>query len=770
MVKELTPAQVVFNFEKIDIAKGLKGNSQDYIPNMDAIYDSIDQSLSIRREGYNLYIIDNFSKEKLNEIIKCVSRKLTEKNKPKDILYVTYEEKREPKAMFLSNGMGQRFKECIDKLKKEYQEKIFDFYNSSLSSEKDNIIDGLAQKRNQYMDELTEMAEKAGFNLKTTMSGFAFIPLKENETAMTEKEYDELKSEKKVDIADKAAELKAEAQKVLEKLKELELAAKCKLKEILKKTLSDEMKDIKNSIKNKLENEQQAVFYIDKLCDFTEKSLVDNYSISYESDVEEIEYILSKYNVNLLVDNSSNKSPLVIYEENPTVQNLIGDIEYETDKGAYITDISLIKAGDILRANEGCLILNANSVANTAGSYQQLRKFLFSGKVNFDYNKSNLELLTLNTIKPEPIKADVKVILIGDFTLYNLFYSYDDEFKKIFKLTSEYNPIVSLNSRGNDNSALVSYIMKLITDNNLLPIEEEALVEVARILSRKAECRNKIILDEMEIDKMLFISNDKAVKEGRKSICRENILDIYNKKSLLQQEMLDYYLDRKINIDVTSKISGSINGLSVIDTGRESFGKPIRITCLCSKGSGKLLDFQKENNLSGPIHEKSISILSSLFNSFIDPYSKLPVDFNLSFEQIYGKLEGDSASVAEIVCMISALSRIGVRQNIAVTGSVNQFGDVQPIGGVNEKIEGFFNICNTLDTIENKGVLIPSANVDDVVLNEEVENAIKQGKFKLYSMDTIYDAIEVLMCDKKTKVGDVLKKIKIELKLYENNK
>ncbi|MDD6771659.1 AAA family ATPase [Inconstantimicrobium porci] len=770
MVKELTPAQVVFNFEKIDIAKGLKGNSQDYIPNMDSIYDSIDQSLSIRREGYNLYIIDNFSKEKLNEIIKCVSRKLTEKNKPKDILYVTYEEKREPKAMFLSNGMGQRFKECIDKLKKEYQEKIFDFYNSSLSSEKDNIIDGLAQKRNQYMDELTEMAEKAGFNLKTTMSGFAFIPLKENETAMTEKEYDELKSEKKVDIADKAAELKAEAQKVLEKLKELELAAKCKLKEILKKTLSDEMKDIKNSIKNKLENEQQAVFYIDKLCDFTEKSLVDNYSISYESDVEEIEYILSKYNVNLLVDNSSNKSPLVIYEENPTVQNLIGDIEYETDKGAYITDISLIKAGDILRANEGCLILNANSVANTAGSYQQLRKFLFSGKVNFDYNKSNLELLTLNTIKPEPIKADVKVILIGDFTLYNLFYSYDDEFKKIFKLTSEYNPIVSLNSRGNDNSALVSYIMKLITDNNLLPIEEEALVEVARILSRKAECRNKIILDEMEIDKMLFISNDKAVKEGRKSICRKNIVDIYNKKSLLQQEMLDYYLDRKINIDVTSKISGSINGLSVIDTGRESFGKPIRITCLCSKGSGKLLDFQKENNLSGPIHEKSISILSSLFNSFIDPYSKLPVDFNLSFEQIYGKLEGDSASVAEIVCMISALSRIGVRQNIAVTGSVNQFGDVQPIGGVNEKIEGFFNICNTLDTIENKGVLIPSANVDDVVLNEEVENAIKQGKFKLYSMDTIYDAIEVLMCDKKTKVGDVLKKIKIELKLYENNK
>lgn len=770
MVKELTPAQVVFNFEKIDIAKGLKGNSQDYIPNMDSIYDSIDQSLSIRREGYNLYIIDNFSKEKLNEIIKCVSRKLIEKNKPKDILYVTYEEKREPKAMFLSNGMGQRFKKCIDKLKKEYQEKIFDFYNSSLSSEKDNIIDGLAQKRNQYMDELTEMAEKAGFNLKTTMSGFAFIPLKENETAMTEKEYDELKSEKKVDIADKAAELKAEAQKVLEKLKELELAAKCKLKEILKKTLSDEMKDIKNSIKNKLENEQQAVFYIDKLCDFTEKSLVDNYSISYESDVEEIEYILSKYNVNLLVDNSSNKSPLVIYEENPTVQNLIGDIEYETDKGAYITDISLIKAGDILRANEGCLILNANSVANTAGSYQQLRKFLFSGKVNFDYNKSNLELLTLNTIKPEPIKADVKVILIGDFTLYNLFYSYDDEFKKIFKLTSEYNPIVSLNSRGNDNSALVSYIMKLITDNNLLPIEEEALVEVARILSRKAECRNKIILDEMEIDKMLFISNDKAVKEGRKSICRKNIVDIYNKKSLLQQEMLDYYLDRKINIDVTSKISGSINGLSVIDTGRESFGKPIRITCLCSKGSGKLLDFQKENNLSGPIHEKSISILSSLFNSFIDPYSKLPVDFNLSFEQIYGKLEGDSASVAEIVCMISALSRIGVRQNIAVTGSVNQFGDVQPIGGVNEKIEGFFNICNTLDTIENKGVLIPSANVDDVVLNEEVENAIKQGKFKLYSMDTIYDAIEVLMCDKKTKVGDVLKKIKIELKLYENNK
>lgn len=767
MIKELTPAQVIFDFPKLDINKGLEEGKETYIPNMQNIYEEISRMFNIKKEGYNLYIVDSLSKEKLGVIINYLEEKIKLRHAPKDILYVTYEEEREPAPLFVGNGRGKEVQDMVNKIKDIYREKLFDFYNSSSDIDKENIIEELQHSRNSSMETLEDLAEKQGFSIKTTSSGVAFIPLKENEMAMTEKEYDELKNEEKDGIIEKASKLKEEAKNILDKLKVIEIDAVEKLKKILITNLSKETEEIKKEFKNLFSDEEEVIEYIQLMCNFIEESSVDVYNMNYEEEEEELGIIFDKYNVNVLVDNKNNTVPRIIYEEDPNLQNLIGEIEYEAHKGTYVTDMTLIKAGSILKANEGFLIIDANSLLNNPGSYQAIRKILSTGKLNFDYNRGYLELLTLNTLRTKPIEVTTKIILIGDYKLYDLLYSYDEEFKRIFKLNVEYDPVINY---ANSANKLSSYVLKVAENNELLPVEEGAIVEIAKHLAKKSGSKKKVVFDELEIEKLLLLANDAALNKNQVSITQDNVLDFCTKKGIEEREILEMYKDKKINININSHIVGSINGLSVIDTGYYMFGKPIRITCICTKGDGKVIDFQKENNLSGHIHEKSINILTSLLSMFIDSYCKIPVDFNLSFEQTYGKVEGDSASVAEVLCMLSALSKVPINQSIAVTGSINQFGDIQPIGGGSEKIEGFYNVCEELGDCIGKGVLIPSTNIDELILPPKIEEAIKKGDFKIYCMDSIYDAIDVMMLENKIDINDLTRKIKEQMDLFSDKK
>ena len=297
-----------------------------------------------------------------------------------------------------------------------------------------------------------------------------------------------------------------------------------------------------------------------------------------------------------------------------------------------------------------------------------------------------------------------------------------------------------------------------------------AIKELAKYLSRKGQSRNKVYFDSSELKKILMLANNDVKKSRRKYIDQEDIISVAYPTELIEEDIMDNYRENKVLISLSGNAVGKINGLSVIDLGYASFGKPIRITCSCYKGNGEIIDAQKEGNLSGKIHNKAISILKGLMNNLIGGYESLTVDFHLSFEQIYGLVEGDSASVGEAICMISALSKIPIKQNIAVTGSINQFGEVQPIGGVNEKIEGFYKACKVLDDISEKAVVIPEANKEDIVLNTHIEKDILEGKFKIYTISNIRDAIEVLMDigDKDSKF--VISKMKRELKKYETKK
>ena len=760
MKKELTPSEIVFKLDvkDTDVDKSTKG-----IKEFNDAYKKVERAINIDKEGYNLYLIDTFSKDKLKELTAFIEKKYKDLEAPRDICYVTLEDVNKPEAIFVANGKGKKLKETVDDIKNWYLEAVDDFYGDSSNDEKDYLVEDIQNKRNSYISELTKMAKEEGFEVKATSKGFAFIPLSGDE-AMTEKEYDDLEDENKNVIVAKAGTLKKKAESILDELKDIEVKSIKKLKKIYSKFLATQMEDEKDNALLEFITDDDSYEYLERLFTCIEEDLINCYTMSIEDDESEIYDILNKYDVRVIVDNTNNSAPPVIFEEDPNLNNLIGLIEYENHNGMYTTNISLINAGSILKANEGCLILRLSSLAVNNLSYYYLKKILLSNMVSFDTNKSYLEFININGLKPQPIPVKFKVIIIGDYETYDILYNSDEDFKKLFPLRAEFSSIVKVN---NDSVIeLKNIIENKIRKNELFNLNNEAMSEMLKYLCRKSSSRNRILAEEDSIDKLLVLANNLAKEKKRLVITEEDILDVAYEEELIENEMMSMYEENKILIDINGRKIGAINALAVLDSGYCTFGKPMRITCVACKGSGRIVDIQKESNLSGKIHEKSISILRGLLTNLLNPYENIPVDFHLSFEQTYGMVEGDSASVAEIICVLSALSKKGVNQSIAVTGSINQFGDIQPIGGVNEKIEGFFKVCNMLDTVEGKGVLIPEGNKDEIILKSEVEKAIEEGKFHIYTMNNLNDAIEVLLLDKEDNIDNFYENLQIELEKY----
>lgn len=758
MKKELTPSEIIFDINLNDGDESL----QD-IPRITLAYNKIKRAINIESDGYNLYLIDSFSKDKLGNLKSFIEEIYKKHESPKDICYVTVEDSRKPEAIFLSNGKGKELKEEVEAIKNSYFDVVMEFYNTSSESEKDSIIEDVHSKRSSYIGELVEMAKGEGFDVKATTGGFAFIPLKEDE-AMTEKEYDSLDEDEKDDIIKKASKLKKKAEVVLENLKNLELTSLKKLKEIYAEYLDIELEEEKEECLLKFISDDEAYEYLERLFLNMEKQLIETYTINIDDEENAINEILDKYEITVLVDNSNYKTPRVIYEEDPNVANLIGNIEYESHNGLYTSDLSLITPGSLIMANEGCIILRLSQLVSNGYSYYQLKKALMTGKVNIDSSRSYLDLLSINGLKPKPVDLNVKVIIIGDYESYDILYDADEDFKKLFPLRVEMSSVVNIDYIG--GKALKSFIEKRAKACNIPNIDDEAVKEVIKYLTRMSNDRKKISMENYDIDKILILANNEITNENRGSITGNDIVKVAYEEELIEDEIMSMYKDNKILISLSGKRVGTINGLAVLNSGYYSFGKPMRVTCVACKGEGKIIDIQKESNLSGNIHEKSINILSGLLSNIVNPYEKLPVNFHLSFEQTYGTIDGDSASVAQMLSILSALSKKGIRQNIAVTGSINQFGEVQPIGGVNEKIEGFFKTCKLMNDSKDKGVLVPYSNKEEIILKPEVEKAVLKGEFHIYTMDTLEDAIEIMMLDEKESLEGFYKIIAKEVSRY----
>lgn len=758
MKLELAAKEIVF---KADIPKVKEEDRICNIPAYDEILDQISTYVSMKSDGYNIYLIDNYSKYKIENIIDAIKDSLRGQ-KVKDICYVVMEDDKEPEPIIISKGGGTELKSALEEIQNSYSDLVYNFYNNTLP-QKDEIIKDIQKRRNDMIAVLLETAKEHGFDVRPTTNGFSFVPLKEGESA-SEKDYDNLNIDLKDDMLNKVSLLKGKAKEILDTIKTEESEALHKIKEVMLKYLVEEASPIKAKFFAYFKEEQKALDYLKFVCENVEKNLVEIYSTSFEEDEERLNEAIYQYGVNVVVDNSEMEIPNVIFEEDPTLNNLMGSIEYENHNGNYVTDVSLMKAGSLLKANGGCLIIRASSLFSNSAAYHYLKKTLLTGKLKFDHTRNYLELLTLNSLKPKPVDLEVKVILLGDYETYDILYNMDEDFKYVFKVRLEYDSLIENNLV--NNKIIVNNLNTMIMKNSLLNFEDEAFREIFRYLSRKAESRKKYVYDDIDIDRIMISVDNSARRRKKNSIRAEDVIESLYQKDLIEKHLMDSYKEERILFRIEDKIIGSINGLSVIDLGYVSFGKPFRITCSCYKGEGNIVDTQKESNMSGNIHNKSVSILKGLINKILGGYTSIPVDFHISFEQIYGKVEGDSASVAEITSLISALSKMPINQGIAVTGSINQFGEVQPVGGISEKIEGFYNICKLKGTIKDKGVLLPKLNKDSIVLKPEVEEAIENGGFHIYTMDSLEDALTVLIGDNKHTAEEILEAAAKEIKKY----
>ncbi|GAA0121373.1 AAA family ATPase [Clostridium faecium] len=760
MKRKLTPKEVIYNFE----FGGISPKKDKYmLPQYSEAYKKIKTALEIDKEGYNVYLVDDYSMDKVKTIIEYIENVLKDRERPDDICYVVRNDEKKPVPIFVTNGFGKKFKNALENIQNSLIEYTFEFYNNSISKEKEKLIDTIQKKRNEIINNLIVISKSSGFEIKSNDGGFTFIPLN-NGREMTEEEYESLDSHKKELMISKVNELKLKAKDILEELKLMEINELEKIKDIMRNYLNEKLNTKRVEYKKIFYRDKEVVEYLDYVCDSIVTYLIENYSINYDDDEDKINEIIYKYMINVIVDNSDQEYPPVIFEEDPNLNNLLGSIEYENHSGIYVSDVSLIKAGSLIRANGGCLILRVNNLLSNPQAYYYLKKVLLSEKVDLDYNKGYLELLALSGLKPKPINVRQKVILIGDYETYDLLYTYDEDFKKIFKIRTEYNPILDINK--DVKRSLINEINNFSSSNNIRQLTEEAIKQIAKYLSRKAENKNKIYFENCDICNLILLANNKVKEENRDIIDGKDIIDIAYEEELIEKEILQNYKEKKTLIEVVDSKVGQINGLSIIDTGYVSFGKPIKITCMCYKGEGNIIDTQRDSNLSGKIHNKALSILKGYISTLNGGYKKLPIDLHLSFEQIYGIINGDSASIAEVICIISSISKIPIKQNIAVTGSINQFGEVQPIGGVNQKIEGFFKVCKAIDSIENKGVLIPASNKDDLVLCEEVEVAVKEGKFSIYTMTSVEDAVRVLLDKPSINFDKVIKILNKEIEKY----
>ncbi|WP_025209832.1 ATP-binding protein [Hippea sp. KM1] len=706
---------------------------------------ALEKLSSIASFDHNLYISGELSRDDKYTVIEMLNRfAQNSKTQLYDYCYVNnFKNPKEPKIIKLKPSQGKEFVKCMDDLvdyliksvprifdSKEYEEKVQD------------VIRHYDEINKKLYEDLQKKANELDFTVKFSQMGIVVNPVIAGRI-ITEREYAGLSDDIKKSIEEKRKELEKHIDEFLDKTKELEKEKQEKLKKINDEmslfVVSPKIDEIRNKFKDNPDIEE----YLDEVEDYTLK----NISIFLPQKNQQFPFFnmpmkYTEYKVNLFVDNSQTRDVPVVYEENPTYYNVFGKLEKQAYFGAFITDFTHIISGSIHKANGGYLLLDAFSVLVNPGVWDTLKKALLSKKSVIEEWSEKYGIIASETLKPEPIDLDIKVVLFGPEYIYDILFSYDEEFKKLFKIKTNFD--YSIPKEKNIAAKYAAKIIEYCKKNNLKIPSKEGFEALFKYSSRIVEDRKRLwaytddVLDIVREAQTLSKNDHLGYNEIKLAIEERKFL-----KSLWKEKIYEMIQRGQIIIDLKGKRVGQINGLSVLDLGDFSFGRPNKIVARTYLGKEGVVSVERESKLSGRIFDKSSFIITGYINGTYGFNKTLSFSATLSFEQSYSMIDGDSASVAEVLAVLSALSGVELKQNLAITGSMDQNGTVQPIGGVNEKVEGFYEVCKITGNLEGAGVVIPSKNLDNLVLDDEVEDAIKKGIFHLYAIDTIDDAIEI---------------------------
>jgi predicted ATP-dependent protease len=740
--QELTWSDLTWSLdpEQIDFETSDGCEPCEEIIGQDRALKAIQTGLDIRSLGYNIFITGLTGTGRVTTIKKLLEELKKEQKTPDDIVYVNnFRNPDEPTLIFLPAKQGREFREDMDQMIEMLKRNIPELLKSEYyTKQRDSIVEGLQKKQKDILKTFEDEVAKEGFTVIQVQMGLFtkpdLVPVIEgkpvsfaNLEAMVRK--GEFAKEKLDDLKEKYARLTGKLEEIFKTLKETEEEIREKLKEWDREAITPIIKGAIDEMRSKYDQEK-----ISSYLEAVEQDLVKRIDLFKNQKKEQKQELVADpylpYKVNLVIDNSETEGAPVIIENNPNYINLFGSIELSPTRfGVVQSDFTKIKAGSFLKANGGYLILNALDALVEPGVWPTLKRTLRYQTLEIQ-NYASLYLFSTSRIKPEKIASDVNVVMIGESYIYSLLYFMDPDFKKIFKVKAEFD-----SETDKDKEVInkyISFIKKITDEDKLLPFDRGAISRVVEYATRLAGRRRKISTRFHILERVSSEHVGNAIE------------DRFERVSLIEDKIQEMIEEGTIMIDTEGSVVGQVNGLSVYPMGEFIFGKPTRITARTAVGRGGVINIEREADLSGRTHNKGVLILSGYLRGKYCQSKPFALSASLAFEQSYSGVEGDSASSTEVYAILSSLSRQPLRQDIAVTGSVNQRGEIQAIGGVNEKIEGFFEVCKAKGLTGDQGVIIPQQNVQNLMLKSKVVEAVKEGKFHIYPVKTIDQGVEIL--------------------------
>ena len=750
----------IFKFETTD-----ELDDSDLIYGQNRGIKALEFGLSVDSKGYNLYLEGPSGVGKTMYTKKYVNKVASKKKVPDDWCYIyNFENPNEPIAVSLSAGMGKEFKNDMELFINDIKRDIkLTFGNEDFEKQKNLMINKFEQKKNDLLEKLNKTSLKSGFQVKATQNGVYMMPVIDGKT-IEEEEFNKLDEETRKTFEENSSIVQEQIIEAINQIKVLERENAKKIEEWQSNIALITINAHINPIKSKYKKNKKIVVFLDNI----KKDILTNIELFVNNDTQKERRQSGQredqtkpwlnYRVNLFVDNSNLTGSPVIMDSNYQYHNLFGKLEYENQYGMLKTDYTMLKPGLLHKANGGYIILQASDLLANQICYDTLKKALLVKELNIENNMEQRSYMVMISLKPEPIPLNLKVLLLGDANIYHALLSLDPDFKKLFKVKVEFEETAP---RTDANiMKLAKFVHSFSEKEGMLPLDREAMAKVVEFTSRLSDDKDKLSTRFNEIGEIIAEASTWAKLSKKKIVTKDYIdktlserIDRIKKYDSKYLEMIE---ENTLLINTSGYEVGVINGLTVMTIGDYTFGKPARITAATYMGESGIINVERETEMSGPSHSKGVLILSGYLGETFAQNFPLSLTASLCFEQLYNGVDGDSASSTELYAILSSLSEIPINQSIAVTGSVNQKGFIQPIGGVNEKIEGFYQTCKMRGLDGSHGVIIPIQNVRNLHLSDEVIYSVKEGNFHVYAISTIDEGIEILTgvpAGKKNKDG-----------------
>ncbi|MBI4682450.1 MAG: AAA family ATPase [Nitrospirae bacterium] len=711
--------------------------------------------LDIDSHGFNIYILGESGTGKLTTIKTILEDKSKSEPVPDDWCYVyNFKNTDVPRAISLHPGTGLAFQKEMDELISVLRQEIPKIFESKeYEKQRTKILEDFQHKQKEHFTDLEKEAKDKDFTLRKTVSGLILVPVKTTGETLSEEEYESLDPKVKKKIETIGKELQEKLDDVIRVVRDEEKKIKDMMKDLERQATLSSIGHRIDEIKSKHMDNPEVLNYLEQVKEDILEHL-DDFKPQEEQAAPTLPFMkppktepsFIRYSINVFVNNRDLKGAPVVIESNPTYYNLFGRVEHKLQYGVAMTDFTMIKTGSLQQANGGYLVVDALELLKNIFSYDALKRTIKDKEIKIEDVWEQYRLLSTATLKPQAIPFNVKIILVGNPHLYYLLYNLDEEYRELFKVKADYENRMDRNPEHMLKYA--SFVKTKCDERGLRPFDRDAVAKVIEYGSRLAEHQRKLSAKFSDIADLLREADHWARYNKHNLVTSDDVDKALEEKTYrcnkVEKKILEATEEGIILIDTEGAVIGQINGLSVLDLGDYRFGMPSRITARTYAGKAGIVNIERETKMSGKIHEKAILILTAYLGGKYATRQSLSLTASLTFEQLYGGVEGDSATCAEIYALLSSIAGVPLKQSFAITGSMNQHGEVQPIGGVNEKIEGFYEVCKLYNLSGQHGVIIPKRNLMHLMLKTDVIEAVENGKFNVYSIDNIEDGIEIL--------------------------